>query len=265
MLRLAMASALLSRPMWWTSAPQQPAPGATSTSTPRRASRRMVASLISGRSTCWAQPASRITRFLRSPSVAAVPGPAKSAAAQEALGRQLEHGHQLLEPQRAQQRHERTGEAGGAQRQTEALGIGHRGGDQRPRQPLAGSRAGRSSRCARGCSRRGACSRRRSGRWSCTRGRRGSGRHGAGPRARRGDRSRTSPSSGRCGRADCRARRRAARRSGRWRCRSRSARSGAGSCRPPPGGGCGAAWRVKLVCICLPVLAFRSWDTCGPD
>ena len=38
-------------------------------------------------------------------------------------------------------------------------------------------------------------------------------------------RARTSPSSGRCGRAGCRARRRAARRSGRWRCRSRSARS----------------------------------------
>ena len=100
MLRLAMAMASASRPMWCTSAPQQPAPGATSTSTPRRASRRMVASLISGRSTCWAQPASRITRARRSALVAAVPGPVEVGAAQQAGRRQLEHRHQLLKPSR---------------------------------------------------------------------------------------------------------------------------------------------------------------------
>ena len=73
--------------------------GATSTSTPRRASRRMVASLISGRSTCCAQPASRMTRLRRSTLVAAVPGPANLAPRGGLRRRQVEHGHQLLQAQ----------------------------------------------------------------------------------------------------------------------------------------------------------------------
>ena len=51
-----------------TSAPQQPLPGATTTSQPCRVSSRIVASLISGASTCWAQPGSSATRIRRSPS-----------------------------------------------------------------------------------------------------------------------------------------------------------------------------------------------------
>ena len=50
------------------SAPQQPLPLATTTSQPCRVSSRIVASLISGASTCWAQPGSSATRIRRSPS-----------------------------------------------------------------------------------------------------------------------------------------------------------------------------------------------------
>ena len=84
MFACALAIAGSCFPMWWVSAPQQPAPSATTTSTPRRVSRRMVAALIPGASTCWAQPASRATRPLRAPSArktpGAVPPPAGSRA-----------------------------------------------------------------------------------------------------------------------------------------------------------------------------------------
>ena len=50
------------------SEPQQPAPFAITTSAPCRVSRRIVASLISGASTCWAQPLSSATRARRCPS-----------------------------------------------------------------------------------------------------------------------------------------------------------------------------------------------------
>ena len=56
------------------SAPQQPSPAGTTTSTPTRVSRRMVASLISGRSTRCAQPPSRITRRLRPLCAGKTPG-----------------------------------------------------------------------------------------------------------------------------------------------------------------------------------------------
>ena len=65
---LAEARAGASLPMWWVRAPQQPAPFATTTSTPWRVSRRIVASLISGARTCWAQPFISATRARRGPS-----------------------------------------------------------------------------------------------------------------------------------------------------------------------------------------------------
>src|SRR5438105_3662381 len=74
MLRRAWSSALRSLPMWWTSAPQQPSPAVSTTSTPCRLSSRIAASLISGASTGWAQPLSSATRPLRSPSGLNSPG-----------------------------------------------------------------------------------------------------------------------------------------------------------------------------------------------
>ena len=64
------AEAWLSRvlPMWWVSAPQQPAPSASTTSQPCRVRRRIVAALIRGSRTRWAQPASSATRLRRGPS-----------------------------------------------------------------------------------------------------------------------------------------------------------------------------------------------------
>ncbi len=56
-----------SRPIWWTSAPQHPAPAATTTWQPRRVNSRTVASLIPGLSTCCAQPVIRATRLRRLP------------------------------------------------------------------------------------------------------------------------------------------------------------------------------------------------------
>ena len=49
--------------MWWVSAPQQPAPSATTTSQPIRVSRRIVASLISVFNAFCAQPVISATRF----------------------------------------------------------------------------------------------------------------------------------------------------------------------------------------------------------
>ena len=57
-------------------------------------------------------------------------GAGETAAAQQASRRQLEHRHQLLEAQPAQQPGERPSEAGGPQRQAEAIGIGQGGGEQ---------------------------------------------------------------------------------------------------------------------------------------
>ena len=63
---LPAAAAWLSRvlPMWWVSAPQQPAPAAITTSQPCRVSSRIVAALIRGSSTRCAQPVSSATRML---------------------------------------------------------------------------------------------------------------------------------------------------------------------------------------------------------
>ena len=63
-------------------------------------------------------------------------GTGEMAAAQQPGRRQLEHRHQLLEAQPAQQAGERPGEARGPQRQAEALGIGKGGGEQGAGQPL---------------------------------------------------------------------------------------------------------------------------------
>ena len=55
-LRRAKPSALSSWPIWWTSAPQHPSPGAGTMPTPSRLSRRRVAALISGSRTDCAHP-----------------------------------------------------------------------------------------------------------------------------------------------------------------------------------------------------------------
>ena len=65
----AEASACFSRPIWWTSAPQQASPFGTTTSTPRRVSSEIAASLIPGSSTGCAQPVRMATRFSRLPVV----------------------------------------------------------------------------------------------------------------------------------------------------------------------------------------------------
>ena len=57
MLAFANAFARSANSSWCRIAPQQPAPLAITTSQPWRVSTPTVASLISGRSTCWAQPA----------------------------------------------------------------------------------------------------------------------------------------------------------------------------------------------------------------
>ena len=77
------AAAWLSRtlPMWCVSAPQQPAPSATTTSQPCRVSSRIVAALIAGSSTRCAQPVRSATRFRRSPSAGKTCGASSGLAA----------------------------------------------------------------------------------------------------------------------------------------------------------------------------------------
>ena len=72
------------------------------------------------------------------------------------------------------------------------------------------------------------------------------------PRRRRLAPSRTSPSSDRCGRAGCRARRRAAHRSGTWRCRARNGRSAGGSRRRARSSGSSSCAFEKFVCMLTP-------------
>ena len=71
------------------SAPQQPWPRGTTVSTPLRASTRSVAQLMSGASTCCAQPASSATRARRAPSRGMHRG--QRPGPRQPLGQQLEH------------------------------------------------------------------------------------------------------------------------------------------------------------------------------
>ena len=66
-LALANSRACLRLPMCRFNEPQQAAEAGTTTSQPRRVSRRIVASLMCGESTGCTQPASKATRHFRSP------------------------------------------------------------------------------------------------------------------------------------------------------------------------------------------------------
>ncbi len=79
----AKACASRSRPMWWTSAPQQPSPFGSTTSTPWRLRSRIAASLKFGFSTGWAQPDRIATRPRRGSCAGQTPG----RAAGERAGR----------------------------------------------------------------------------------------------------------------------------------------------------------------------------------
>src|SRR5205823_9126173 len=74
MLRLANASASSLRPTCITEEPQQPEPATFTTSMSWRVSRRTVASLTSGASTCLLQPGISATRLRRRPAAGKVCG-----------------------------------------------------------------------------------------------------------------------------------------------------------------------------------------------
>ena len=92
----------------------------------------MVESLMPGRSTCCAQPASMMTRARRSSSVAAVPGPLEFRRGGSTAGASSIMAASSVEAEAAQRVEPRAAERGELQRQTEALGIG-----QHARQELA--------------------------------------------------------------------------------------------------------------------------------
>ena len=157
--------------MWWTSAPQQPSPFGSTTSMPRRVSRRIVASLMPGSSTGWAQPVSMATR----PRALALGGDGCRAvdigdAAGTAARRQRQHRRQRLRAPAARSNRPAKGWPSRASLQRQR-GSGRDRAARRPArarmQPVGQRRAGRSPRYGRGHGRRGACSSRPTGRSSC--------------------------------------------------------------------------------------------------
>ena len=91
-LRRAKACAAAQSPECQARPPQQPWPDGMTTSTPLRASTSMVAVLMSGSSTCWAQPVSSATRARRSPRAGVMARPGLRGG--HAGGREVEHGLQ---------------------------------------------------------------------------------------------------------------------------------------------------------------------------
>src|SRR5262249_47386853 len=78
--RAAIMVCRLARPMCRLSEPQQPDPGAITTSQPCRRSRRIVAALMLPLSACCAQPARKVTRFRIAPSAGNTCGARTSGA-----------------------------------------------------------------------------------------------------------------------------------------------------------------------------------------
>ena len=161
----AAASAASCLPMCWVSAPQHPTPSATTTSMPRRVSRRMVASLISGASTVWAHPVSRATRprrapwagctggRLRLPAAAGAPAPAPASRAGAWRG--------------AGAARKRPGQPRRAQGEAKQRGARQHAGEHGAQQPIGPGPAIGLFDVGRARDRPGACSSRRKGRWSC--------------------------------------------------------------------------------------------------
>ncbi len=157
------------------SAPQQPAPSDTTTSQPWRVSRRIVASLISGARTCWAQPVEQRHR------AAARVGLGKTCGRSTRRGRRHMRTapEPAVAPQAAAAAHRANGlarrDALSAARETDRAAAGRSPADGGRRdRATAGDR---SLRYDAGHGRRGACNGRPRGRSSCRTGRRGSGRY----------------------------------------------------------------------------------------
>ena len=114
-------------PMWWVSAPQQPAPLATTTSQPNRVSSRMVASLMSVFSAFCAQPVIRATRIVFSPLAGKTCGVVVAADRRDALWGHVQHG---AEAGVGDETAERPGDFRAKERKAEAARIGqdHREG-----------------------------------------------------------------------------------------------------------------------------------------
>ncbi len=180
---LAAFIASSSCPMCWLKAPQQAAPADTTTSMPPRAKSRIVASLISGLITRWAQPASRMTRPVLTPVGDAVPGPLKRPRAGPVEWCKIDHCGEFGKIECAQCLGHPAAQWRRPHRPPEAAGIGHDLRQRTPNETVFQTAVCRFFRCAYERSRRDAYSRRLMDTSSCTKSTRDSGRCEPIPRA----------------------------------------------------------------------------------
>ena len=179
MLRRAASRAACSRPIWWTSEPQQPSPLGTTTSMPSRVSSRIAASLMPGSSTDCAQPVRIATRPRRVPGCGMDRRNGHCRFRRQSGGRKRQHRRERLQTRYpVQNSGERPAEPCQRQRRAKTPGMRQHPGQHGARSAGRAAAAGRSARYGRAHDRPDACSSRRTGRWSCRRGRTGSGRYG---------------------------------------------------------------------------------------
>ena len=178
--RAAVAIALVVRPMWCVSAPQQPTPFAITTSMPWRVSRRMVASLMRGRQHVLGAAGRAARRGAPlAPAARWTCGACGRARRRQPRRRERQHRAHALRDSvcPGSRRPNGRAEPGAAQRRPEQAGPRQQRAEHGAQQAVGQGRRRRSPRCSAGRDRPGACSSRPTGRSSCRTGRTGSGRH----------------------------------------------------------------------------------------